>query len=104
MEEAFKKDLVHGSVCTLRDDLEKDRSQISSLMSMEGNVFLGESLSFSSKEIVVRTSESSIKFSSSAAPCTAGFVDCNNGQLSNNSTMSCVTKCGGNCCVGSNAC
>ena len=104
VEQAFKKDLARGSVRTLRDDLKEDRSQISSSMSMEGNVFLDESFSFSSKEIVVRTSESSIKFSASAAPCTAGFVDCDYGNLSSNSTISCAAECGENCCVGASSC
>jgi hypothetical protein len=102
VEQAFKKDLAGGSVRTLRDDLEVDRSQIFSSMSMEGNFFLGKSLSFSSKEIVVCTSESSIKFS--AASCTAGFVDCDNGQLSSELTISCAAECGGYCCDGDQSC
>lgn len=38
--------------------------------------------------------------------CSAGvdYVDCSVGFLAGNNTVSCATACGGNCCVGSNAC
>ncbi len=38
-----------------------------------------------------------------APTCTAGYVDCVNGNV-RGTTTSCVAACAGNCCVGTNAC
>jgi len=41
----------------------------------------------------------------SSSPCTAGYVECENGYVKNSDPqVTCASECGSNCCVGSYAC
>ena len=93
--QALKKDMMRYSLHTLHHDLEEERSQIYSLVSMSmigtsKEEPVGKSFSFSLGEMVL-TDESSIKLSTSAAACPSCFFNCSNGKLSNDPNTTCQT-------------